>query len=477
MSGEQIMNDVQGSASEASSPSRPLTTAQKLAFGFPSLPHALVAYPVYSLLPAYYAANTSVTLAQIGAIAAASRIFDAVNDPIIGYLSDRTRTRWGSRKPWFILAIFFLAGGIIPLFNPPPEATIVYFAIWSTVLYTGFTMFEVPRSAWMTEATRDYMERSRIGTMVGWFNICGSLVVYLLPIGMSFFTGSSAIGPDTMKGIVFLYLIIMPLGMISAVMIVPKGVVVARQKVDIRGIWRTITSCKPLMRFYIITILWGLGQGSFIGVSFLFQTEYMGFKEEIPYIMITFFASGVMFMPIWSKILITADRHRVWGSFVLLSTAMGFITLLLPRGPEAFIPVVLLAVVRGFFGTPQNFLPGAVLSDVIDYDTMKTGSSKAGNLFAVQMLLIKISMALSGALAFFILDISGFRIGQPATPMGDLGLIAAYLGFPFLMHLTMAALCWNFPINRKRHRIIQKSLERRALRAKRDELAAAATAG
>jgi GPH family glycoside/pentoside/hexuronide:cation symporter len=193
--------------------------------------------------------------------------------------------------------------------------------------------------------------------------------------------------------------------------------------------------------------------------------------------MITFFASGVMFMPVWSKILITADRHRVWGSFVLLSTAMGFITLLLPRGPEAFIPVVLLAVVRGFFGTPQNFLPGAVLSDVIDYDTMKSGSSKAGNLFAVQMLLIKITMAISGALAFFILDVSGFRIGQPATPMGDLGLITAYLGFPFLMHLAMAALCWNFPINRERHKIIQKRLERRALRAKRDELAAAAVAG
>ena len=58
-----------------------LSPLQRLLFGFPSLPHALVAYPVYSLLPAYYAANTKVTLVEIGAIAAASRIFDAVNDP------------------------------------------------------------------------------------------------------------------------------------------------------------------------------------------------------------------------------------------------------------------------------------------------------------------------------------------------------------------------------------------------------------
>jgi len=451
-----------------------LTSAQRIAFGFPSLPHALVAYPVYSLLPAFYAANTTVTLAQIGAIAAASRIFDAVNDPIIGYLSDRTKTRWGSRKPWFLIAVLFLAAGIIPLFNPPPDATIVWFAIWSTILYTGFTMFEVPRSAWMTEASRDYMERSRIGQTIGWFNIAGSLCVYLLPIAMSFFTGSSAIGADTMQGIVIMYLIIMPLGMITAVTVVPKGIEVAREKVNVRAILRTIRTCRPLMRFYLITILWGLGQGSFISASFLFQTEYMGFKDEIPYIMITFFASGVIFMPVWSRILIKADRHRIWGTFVLASTTMGFITLLLPRGPESFIPVVLLAIVRGFFGTPQNFLPGAVLSDVIDYDTLKSGSSKAGNLFAVQMLLIKIAMAVSGAIAFFVMDISGFRIGEPSTPSGDMGLILAYLGIPFVMHLAMALLCWNFPIDRRRHAIIQKRLEQRALRAKRDESASAA---
>src|SRR5262245_56486209 len=94
------------SAESAAEPK--LTTVQRLLFGFPSLPHSLVAYPLYSLLPAYYAAHTKVTLAEIGAIAAASRIFDAVNDPVIGYLSDRTRTRFGSRKPWLVASILFL---------------------------------------------------------------------------------------------------------------------------------------------------------------------------------------------------------------------------------------------------------------------------------------------------------------------------------------------------------------------------------
>lgn len=451
----------------SSSEPQKLSPLQRVLFGFPSLPHALVAYPVYSLLPAYYAANTKVTLIEIGAVAAASRIFDAVNDPVIGYLSDRTRTRFGGRKPWFVASIVFLLTGSIFLLTPPPDATIVHFAIWSTVLYTGFTMFEVPRAAWSSEVTRDYMERSRLSSSVGWFNIAGSFTVYAIPIFVSFFTGSSAVGESTMYGISFVYILLMPLAIILAIRFVPKGVEVAGKSVSIRSLLKTMWSCRPLLRFYMITALWGLGQGVFISASFLFQTEYMNLDEQVPYIMITFFASGLIFMPVWSRILTRVDRHRIWGPFVALSSMAGLVTLLLPRGPEAFVPILGLTLIRGFLGTPQNFLPSAVLSDVIDYDTLKSGSNKAGNLFAFQMLLIKITMALGGALAFMVLDLSGLKIGQPSTPSSDLGILTCYLFIPIALHLAMAALCWNFPITRKRHAVVQKRLALKAERAAR----------
>jgi Na+/melibiose symporter-like transporter len=153
--------------------------------------------------------------------------------------------------------------------------------------------------------------------------------------------------------------------------------------------------------------------------------------------------------------------------FVALSSMAGLVTLLLPRGPEAFLPILAITLVRGFLGTPQNFLPSAVLSDVIDYDTLKSGSNKAGNLFAFQMLIIKIAMALGGALAFLIFDFSGLRIGQPSTPSSDFGIITCYFLIPIVLHVSMAALCWNFPITRERHAIIQKRLAQRAERAER----------
>ena len=67
---------------------------------------------------------------------------------------------------------------IFQLFQPPAEAGVDYFALWSFLLYVGFTMFEIPRQAWTAELSRDYVERSRIEMNVAVFNILGSLVFW-----------------------------------------------------------------------------------------------------------------------------------------------------------------------------------------------------------------------------------------------------------------------------------------------------------
>lgn len=113
---------------------RPLSGTELIAFGFPAMSHALVAGAVYTVLPTHYAANTAITLAQIGTVAGLSRIIDALNDPLMGFLSDRTRSRFGSRKPWIAAAILFCVVAVFQLFSPPRDATWVYFLVWSQVL-------------------------------------------------------------------------------------------------------------------------------------------------------------------------------------------------------------------------------------------------------------------------------------------------------------------------------------------------------
>ena len=137
------------------------------------------------------------------------------------------------------------------------------------------------------------------------------------------------------------------------------------------------------------------------------------------------------------------------------------LVLLLPRG-EAALPYLLpLGVVQAFLMAPANFLPGAVLGNVIDYDTLKTGTNKAGNLFAVQMVLIKVAMALGGAVAFNLLQLVGYKVGQPNTSLANNGLLAIFLGIPIVFHGAMAALAWNFPLGRRRQAIVSRRLQTR----------------
>jgi Na+/melibiose symporter-like transporter len=441
---------------------RELTTWRLLAYGFPALPYAFVAMPLYMILPTYYAAHTSVTLAQIGAIAAFSRIFDAFIDPVVGYLSDRTRTRWGARKPWMLGALICCCAAVVPLFQPPHEATVLYFAVWSLLMYTGFTMFDIPRQAWSAELSRDYQKRSRIVMFVAMFNISGSLIFWIMPLVLAQFTGDTAIGGDTLRGISWLYLVVMPLGILASVVFVPTGQVVAKQVSSLRETLPSLWRSKPLRRYVLIHSLWGLGQGSMMATIFIFQTDYMGLAKEFSYVMITVFLFQVIALPLWSRILKRVDRHRIWGLCVALTSVTAPILLLLPRGPAALVPVLLLVMIKGVLGAPANFIPTAVLSDVIDYDSMKTGVNKAANFFAIQTILVKVTMALGGALGFFILDLYDFHVGARNTPHAEFGLVIAFMLVPIFFHLLMAAVCWNFPIDRRRHRIIQRKLERRA---------------
>lgn len=449
----------------------PLTSTQLLAFGFPALTHAMVASPVYAILPTYYAANTAVTLAQIGTIAAFSRIIDALNDPIMGHLSDRTRTRFGSRKPWIVGAIMFMAIAVLQLFSPPADATWLYFLVWSQVLYTGFTMFEVPRSAWSSEISRDYNERARIGLYVGGFNIAGSLFFYSVPIISGILNGNSRIDGGTLQLITVVYLLFMPLGIALSVWLVPTGARVEHKQAQIRDVLGTVRRSRPAQWFYSASVLWGLGQGVVIGCSFLFYSEYMQLPGQYAIIMTVLFLTEILSLPLWAKILPRFDRHRVWAVCIGLAALIGPFILLVPRGEAALLPVLCFVVVRGFLTAPTNFLPGAVLGDVIDHDILKSGSNKAGNLFAVHMVLVKVAMATGGAVAFNVLDVMGYRVGAANSQSAQNGLLLTYFLIPAVFHIAMALVAWRFPIARRQQRIIQARIAQRGTRQARAESA------
>ncbi len=437
------------------------TVAQLLAFGFPALPHAFIALPLNIVIPAFYATHTAVTLMQIGALTAASRLLDAFLDPLVGFLSDRIDTPWGKRKPWVLAASVVCSVALFFLFQPPATATIVYYGIWSFFLYLGFSLFEIPRSAWSAEINRDYGERSRINTYVAQFNVIGSLVFWLTPILLMGVTGTTQITGASLSAIAWLYLALMPASLVVAALIVPRGRPVVTRALKFIDIFKSIGRNKPLLHYGLAMGLWGLGQGASLSTTLLFLSDRMKLGAAFPFLMIGFFAATIVAIPLWMRLVPRLGRHRIWAVGLVLSVLTRPLVLFVPPGDGALWALIALTCLGAVLTAPGNFAPPSMLSDVIDYDLWQSRTNKAGNIFALNTLLLKATMAVGAGGAFMLLDAVHYHAGKTNTGVADLGLIVCYMGIPGMFHLLTGWLGWTFRLDARRHDIVRRRLEGR----------------
>lgn len=433
-----------------------------LAFAFPSLPHAFVIMPLNIVIPTFYAAHTTVTLAQIAVLTSFTRIFDAVLDPLTGYLSDRTRSPLGRRKPWVLAGGLICSIAIFFLFRPPSTANFAYYGLWSFAVYFGFTLFEIPRSAWSVEISRDYNQRSRISTYSAGFSVAGSLVFWLVPLMLFQLTGTTEITGTSLSTIAFLYAALMPLGIGIAILTVRNGIKASEGNPTIKSLARSLRDNKPLWIYAAAIALWGVGQGAYMSTLLIFLTDYMKLGAIFPFLMVMFFFVQIGAMPIWYRIMSRIGKHRAWAIGVVVEILLRPAILLFEPGSSAMVPMFILGAASAFLNTPANIAPGAALGDIVDYGLMKTGVNNAGNFFAMNTLLTKATMAAGTGIAFGLLGFFSYSVGKPNGAAANLGLITCYLVLPAILNLCSAAIIWRFPLTSRRHAAIRRRIERRA---------------
>jgi Na+/melibiose symporter-like transporter len=418
-----------------------------------------VSVPLSVYLPPIYAQHYGLSLGVLGMIFLLERLWGAVADPLIGVLSDRTRGRFGRRKPWIAAGglAFFAAG--ISLFYPPEGVTALHLAVVLFAFYLGWSMIQIPYLAWSGELSGDYHQRTRIVTYQTVVGAAALLVVLALPMIIDRLRpGDAALKLGAMGAIVLAS--VLP-GVVLALRALPEPPVPARpaQRLPLGTTLRLIARETLLLRVLASDFAVNVAQNIRATLFVFFVSAVAGLPRWAAGIYLLQFVFGTIAGPIWMRVGYRLGKHRaaVAGELVQVATNLG----LLFVGPNTIPLLIALTIAQGLAQGSGNQMLRAMVADVADKHRLETGADRAALFFSVFSLAGKAAMAVSIGVALPLIAWLGFK---PAGGNGTDALYGLQLIFalgPALAHILAAWLVYRFPLDEQAHGRIRQNLDAR----------------
>lgn len=435
---------------------------------------------ISAMLPQLYAKELGLALTQIGIALLSIRVCDAFLDQIVGILSDRTRTRFGARKPWIVVGTAITVVACYFLFMPPKDVGIAYFAFWRIVYDIGWTMSSIAFSAWGAELTTSYADRSRINGYSGISSNAAIILKNIAPIVL-FWLGITETSAFSMEMFKYLFWMCLPIIVIITavcVTITPVGVHQPRERPDLLSLLRSVRGNMPFW-YYLAGFLVASLAGGIASLLFTFYDSYLKLGPWYPYLMMGFGVVTVLAIPLWVKLANRFGKHRAYAASLFAQTlAMQSFWLIRPeqhsQATVALIGACILFLIAAATACVA-VAPPAILGDVVDYDRWRTGVSRAGSYFAFQSLTMKIAMAVGTSAGFILLDVFHYDVkaGAINTPEATSGLLVTVLLVPGILNVIGGLILWRFPLDERRHAILQRRLARHKALADAAEVEAA----
>lgn len=423
-----------------------------LAFGLPSLPIAAISLPLFIYLPPFYGDELGLSLAAVGTILFLARLWDMVTDPAIGWLSDRFGRRYGRRRTWVVLGTPIALIGVWHLFVPPDGAGTAYLLTWSLVAALGSTMMLIPYNAWGAELSGGYHERSRIFSFAQAFFVLGTLVGIVVPGAVEAVTGDRALALETIFWVVLVAAVPTVFWLIRRV---PEGEPLPgrlgwRQGLDV--LWHNRPFRRLMSAHFINAFANGLPGALFL---YFVQAVIQEASWAGPLLMV-YFGVGLAALPLWLGLARRIGKHRTWCcSMAVACAAFVWVPFI---GEGDVVPFLIICIVSGTAVGIDLALPAAIQADVIDEDTARSGTSRAGLYYALWGMITKLSFALSIGVAYPLLEWVGFDPSGENTAFALFTLAALYGLVPTAVKLGVMAMMWNFPLDATRQAALRSEI-------------------
>ncbi|MDZ7668149.1 MAG: MFS transporter [Gammaproteobacteria bacterium] len=467
------------------------------AHGSLGLPLAVIGYPLSIWIPAHYSGGLGISLAAVGTILMLARLTDVITDPIMGEISDRWTTPFGRRKPWVVLGAAVMMLGVYHLFMPDPGVGVVYFLVWLAVFFIGATMIALPHRAWGAELSPDYHQRSRVTASREVYILVGLMVAAAVPMIIELRADGAAVGEvfsalwrdavgsftgdfgdkvvvdratltgPVLAGLAWTIIFVLPLCALVVVGLVkePPEQATTEKRPSFREGLKLVMKNGPMLRVLLIAVLVFFGESFRNAVSLFFIRDIVG-VPTIGAAYFLYFIAGLGAIPFWLWLGRKIGKHRAFMCTLITVAAVSAANLLLSTGDYlAFF--LLFIIVKGFCFGGLQFLPLAMLADVVDVDSARSGRSRAGSYFAFLGFSEKIAIAFGTGISLNIVGLMGFDPSGGVAASTDAGVLSLRLVYclgPVVFYGLALRLIWSYPLTPARHARLRASLDRRAVR-------------
>jgi GPH family glycoside/pentoside/hexuronide:cation symporter len=395
-----------------------------------------------------------------------SRLWDAVNDPLFGLLSDNIRTRWGRRRVLLLfgavpLGISFMLMWVVPPFEQ--LGLTIYYTFAYIVFDTAFTIVHVGYNALTPEMTSDYDERSSLNGYRMAFSIAGTLGAIIFATVLSWSI------TDTRQ----LYLIL-GIGLGFASMIPPLIVfAITRERPSdelprpssLGAALKQSLSNRPFIMVMGLYLLSWTTVSIIAAVLIYFASYYLGVPGQANYFVLAAQGAAILFIPLIVWLSRRLDKRR---AFIIGS--LSFVTVMLAISavrPEQLGMAYLLAALAGFGIATAYVVPWSMVPDVVEYDEVRTGQRREGSYYAFASFFQKLATGIALWGMGLALAATGYITPQPSAPppvqpQEAINAIRLFTGpIPTVLLFLAILFAWKYPITRESHQATLKELASR----------------
>jgi glycoside/pentoside/hexuronide:cation symporter, GPH family len=422
-------------------------------------------------LPIFYTDVFGLPAAAMGTMFLITRIWDAVNDPIMGMIADKTNSRWGKFRPYIITMAFPLAVGGFLAFTTPGFGTggkMIYAYLTYTLLTMLYTAANVPYSALMGVMSSNSEERTSASQYRFVAAFAGQLIVSYATLRLVeyFGGGSEQTGWQRTMG---------AFGILAAVLLAftffatkervqpPKS-----QKTDIAQDLKDLLKNRPWILIAFATVfqlLYAVMRGSSTPYYFKYYVldqhlDLFNFSIDLSINKFTsYFATigslstllGALMAKYFAKIL---DKKNAYSGFLISSAALscGFYLL----QPQQVLPIFVLNVFVSFFMGVVSVLQWAIYTDTADYGEWKFGRRATGLVMAASLFALKLGLAFGGTFVGWILEYHGFVSNAAQSGSALFGIRMLMSWYPAVFGVIGGLVMISYPL---KHRVLLKMEE------------------